>query len=139
MSAVAVHSDMTHNFCDLLYTLSLAVFAGTKLILNVLLDASVTIAKQAERASRLTCFVTETEETSASASHSSTSETASSVDLLLKPGSEADVTAEGGSGGGNSKGDDEDKSKVVPVSYLIKTKLVKVGGVTVFTVVLTAD
>ena len=131
MSAVAVHSN-DPQLLRLLYTL--AVCAGTKLILKLLLDASVTIAKQAERASRLTCFIAETEETSSS--HSSTSETASSVDLLLKPGSEADVTAEGGSGGGNSKGDDEDKSKVVPVSYLIKTKLVKVG--TVFTV-LAAD
>ncbi|CAE7496411.1 unnamed protein product, partial [Symbiodinium microadriaticum] len=90
---------------------------GTKLILNLLLDSSVTIAKQAERAIRLTCFALLDSTPAATASQGPEADCAGqssgSVLNLLAGGNAA--AQEGGS---NSK-------TAVPTSYLLKTKHIK--------------
>jgi hypothetical protein len=110
--------------------------AGTKLILNVLLGGNVTVARQAEKACRLTCFVTE--ETSPSSSAASTLASVGTGDVSAE--SDSTAVAEEGTGGSSagagaalaaesalaksssSTETEAAEGKVVPITYLFKTK-----------------
>jgi hypothetical protein len=109
--------------------------AGTKLILNVLLRGNVTVARQAEKACRLTCFVAET---SPSSSAASTLASVGTGDVSAE--SDSTAVAEEGTGGSSagagaalaaesalaksssSTETEAAEGKVVPITYLFKTK-----------------